>query len=121
MSFGSPTPIEVAVLGGSLQDDSAYAQKIQAQMATLPFLRDLQFAQELNYPTLDINIDRERAGQFGLTMADVVAFRRARHLLVAFHPAQLLARSRSPATPFRSRWNCRRTACRASTSWATSR
>ena len=24
------------------------------------------------YPTLDINIDRERAGQFGLTMADVV-------------------------------------------------
>ena len=36
------------------------------------FLRDLQFAQADNYPTLDINIDRERAGQFGLTMADVV-------------------------------------------------
>jgi multidrug efflux pump subunit AcrB len=35
-------------------------------------LRDLQFAQELNYPTLDININRDRAGQFGLTMADVV-------------------------------------------------
>jgi multidrug efflux pump subunit AcrB len=34
--------------------------------------RDLQFAQELNYPTLDINVDRDRAGQFGLTMADVV-------------------------------------------------
>src|SRR5262249_16431589 len=28
--------------------------------------------QELNYPTMDININRERAGQFGLTMADVV-------------------------------------------------
>ena len=38
----------------------------------MTFLRDLQFAQEMNYPTLDINIDRERAGQFGLTMADVV-------------------------------------------------
>ena len=38
----------------------------------LGFLRDLQFAQELNYPTLDIDIDRERAGQFGLTMSDVV-------------------------------------------------
>src|SRR5262249_54580168 len=36
------------------------------------FIRDLQFAQELNYPTMDINIDRQRAGQFGLTMADVV-------------------------------------------------
>ena len=38
----------------------------------------------LNYPTLDITIDRERAGQFGLTMADVVALRRAGHILVPF-------------------------------------
>ncbi len=71
MSFGSPTPIEVAVQGASLADDAAYAGKIRAQMAKLPFLRDLQFAQEMSYPTLDINIDRERAGQFGLTMSDV--------------------------------------------------
>ncbi len=72
MSFGSPTPIEVAVRGVNLQDDFAYARKVQAQMAALPFLRDLQFAQEINYPTLDVDINRERAGQFGLTMADVV-------------------------------------------------
>ena len=71
MSFGSPTPIEVAVQGVSLQDDAAYAQKVHAEMAKLPFLRDLQYAQELNYPTLDVTIDRDRAGQFGLTMADV--------------------------------------------------
>jgi multidrug efflux pump subunit AcrB len=72
MSFGSATPVEIAVLGNSLQDTSAFAQKIQAQLAPLPFLRDLQFAQDLSYPTLDINISRDRAGQFGLTMADVV-------------------------------------------------
>jgi len=71
MGFGSPTPVEVAVMGTDLQENYAYAQKIQHQVAKLSFLRDLQFAQELNYPTLDINIDRERAGQFGLTMADV--------------------------------------------------
>src|SRR5438046_3604973 len=28
--------------------------------------------QERNYPTVDVKIDRDRAGQFGLTMADVV-------------------------------------------------
>jgi multidrug efflux pump subunit AcrB len=72
MSFGSPTPIEVAVQGASLANDYAYAQKVQAQLARLNFLRDLQFAQEYNYPTLDIDINRARAGQFGLTMADVV-------------------------------------------------
>ena len=71
MSFGSPTPIEGAVQGVSLQDDSTYAVKVQAEMAKLPFLRDLQYAQELNYPTLDVTIDRERAGQFGLSMNDV--------------------------------------------------
>jgi multidrug efflux pump subunit AcrB len=72
MSFGSPTPVEVAVLGSDLRETTAYAQKIQAKLAPLPFLRDLQFAQDINYPTLDIDIDRSRAGQFGLTMADVV-------------------------------------------------
>jgi multidrug efflux pump subunit AcrB len=71
MSFGSPTPIEVAVQGPSLADDHAYAQKLQTALAKLSFVRDLQFAQEYNYPTLDINVNRERAGQFGLTMADV--------------------------------------------------
>ncbi len=72
MSFGSPTPIEVAVQGASLAADYGYAQKVRTEMAKLDFLRDLQFAQEYNYPTLDIDINRDRAGQFGLTMADVV-------------------------------------------------
>jgi len=72
MGFGSPTPVEIAVLGTNLQNDYAFAQKLQQQVTKLPFLRDLQFAQELNYPTMKVNIDRERAGQFGLTMADVV-------------------------------------------------
>jgi len=72
MSFGSPTPIEVAVQGASLADDAAFAKKIDEQLRKLPFLRDLQFAQEMNYPTLDITVDRDRAGQMGLTMADVV-------------------------------------------------
>jgi multidrug efflux pump subunit AcrB len=71
MGFGSPTPVEVAVMGVNLQNDYEFAEKIRQELAKLPFLRDLQFAQELNYPTMDININRERAGQFGLTMADV--------------------------------------------------
>jgi multidrug efflux pump subunit AcrB len=72
MSFDSPTPVEVAVQGASLANDYEYARKIQSRLAKLDFVRDLEFAQESNYPTLDININRERAGQFGLTMADVV-------------------------------------------------
>jgi multidrug efflux pump subunit AcrB len=72
MSFGSPTPVEVDVQGVNLQDDYTFAQKIRASLTKLGFLRDLKFSQEMNYPTLDISIDRNRSGQFGLTMADVV-------------------------------------------------
>ncbi len=71
MSFGSPTPVEVAVLGINLQDNFTYAQKVKLQLDKFNFLRDTQYAQEMNYPTLDITVDRDRAGQFGLTMADV--------------------------------------------------
>jgi multidrug efflux pump subunit AcrB len=35
------------------------------------YLRDLQYGQPLDYPTIDVNIDRELAGQFGLTPAQV--------------------------------------------------
>lgn len=71
MSFGSPTPIEVAVQGPSLPNSRAHAAKVKAELEKLAPLRDLQYSQSLDYPTLDVNIDRMRAGQFGLTMSSV--------------------------------------------------
>jgi len=78
MSFGSPTPVEVAVQGLNLQQDREQAEKTRTALATLPFLRDLQIAQPLDYPTVDVTVNRERAGQYGLTMSNV-----ARSLLTA--------------------------------------
>ena len=71
MSFGSPTPIEVAVQGANLAANRAHAEKIRQELAKIPSLRDLQYAQPLDYPTLEINVDRDRAGQMGVEMADV--------------------------------------------------
>jgi multidrug efflux pump subunit AcrB len=71
MSFGSPSPVEVAVQGLNLQQNREHAEKVRAELAKLPELRDLQIAQPLDYPTLAVNIDRERAGQYGLTMSSV--------------------------------------------------
>jgi multidrug efflux pump subunit AcrB len=71
MSFGSLTPVEVAVQGPDLPANRAFAEKIRHQLSGLPFLRDLQYAQPMNYPTMEIKVDRDRAGQFGLTVADV--------------------------------------------------
>ncbi len=71
MSFGSDTPIEVAVQGPSIANNRAHAVKLRAELDKLTFLRDLQFAQPLDYPTVDVKIDRERAGQYGLTAAGI--------------------------------------------------
>jgi multidrug efflux pump subunit AcrB len=71
MSFGASTPIEVAVTGASIADDRAYAEKVRARLAQLPMLRDVQFGQPLDYPSVDVTIDRERAGMLGMTTADL--------------------------------------------------
>lgn len=71
MSFGSPTPINIAVQGPALEQDFGFAQKIKTELKELPFLRDLQFAQAMDYPSVHAEIDRNRAGQFGLTMSNI--------------------------------------------------
>jgi len=71
MSMGAATPIEVAVTGTNLADDRTFAEKIKASLEQLPQLRDVQFGQTLDYPTVDVNVDRERAGILGVRMADV--------------------------------------------------
>ena len=70
-SFGSPTPVEVAMQGPSLPANLEHARKVMKELQQVKALRDLQFAQPLDYPTVDVKIDRERAGQYGLTMQDV--------------------------------------------------
>jgi multidrug efflux pump subunit AcrB len=71
MNFGAPTPIEVAVTGANLANDRAFAQKVMDAMKRIPSLRDLQFEQPLDYPTVNIDVDRERAGQLGVTVEQV--------------------------------------------------
>lgn len=72
MSFGSPTPIDVAVSGGaSFKETRAYAAKVKEQLALIKSVRDLQFAQSLDYPAVKVQVDRVRAGLSGVTMTDV--------------------------------------------------
>jgi multidrug efflux pump subunit AcrB len=71
MSFGSPTPVEVAVSGPDFAQTRAYAERVREELARVPSLCDLQFAQSLDYPAVSVRVDRERAGLSGVTVADV--------------------------------------------------
>jgi multidrug efflux pump subunit AcrB len=71
MSFGSPTPVEVAVSGPNLAVSREFAEKIHARLKAMPALRDVHFAQALDFPTVDVNVNRERAGLLGVKVGDV--------------------------------------------------
>jgi multidrug efflux pump subunit AcrB len=71
MSFGASTPIEIAVSGANLQQNREFAEKIRVELEQIAALRDVQYGQSLDYPTLEVNIDRERAGLAGVTPSDV--------------------------------------------------
>jgi len=71
MSLGAPTPIEVSVTGPSLNADREFAAKVRQKLQGISALRDVQFGQSLDYPTVDVAVNRERAGLMGIRMADV--------------------------------------------------
>ncbi len=71
MSLGATTPIEVAVSGKNLVDVRAYAEKVKGALETLPFLRDIQYPQVFDYPTIKVTADRKKAGILGMTLAGI--------------------------------------------------
>jgi multidrug efflux pump subunit AcrB len=95
MSFGSPTPIEVMVMSPNLVDAKKHAMRIKAEMEKIPGLRDVQFQQTLEYPTVPVTIDREKAGLSGMTAKEV-----ADSILVATSSSRYVARNywRDPKT-----------------------
>lgn len=71
LSQGSPTPIEVRFSGRNKKVNEQYAKKMIEKLKQIPYLRDVQLGQAINYPALNINIDRVRAAQLGVDMGDI--------------------------------------------------
>jgi multidrug efflux pump subunit AcrB len=71
MNFGAPTPVQVAVMSPDFAATRAFASKVRTELAEVPTLRDLHVEQALEYPGINVNIDRELAGQLGVTVSQV--------------------------------------------------
>jgi multidrug efflux pump subunit AcrB len=71
MSSGASTPIEVAIAGPDFAITRKFAASVKDQLSRISSLRDVQYAQLLEYPSVNIRVDRERAGQLGVTVQDV--------------------------------------------------
>ncbi len=71
LSQGSPSPIEIRLAGRNKKQNETYAFKIIEELKKIPYLRDVQIAQSIKYPSLNINIDRIRAAQLGVDVSDI--------------------------------------------------
>lgn len=77
INFGSGAPIDVEILGYDFEQSAAHAAKIAAQLRALqgddgkPLLTDVQISREENYPELDVNVDRQKAGVLGLSQQTI--------------------------------------------------
>jgi CzcA family heavy metal efflux pump len=70
LDFGLPAPIDVQVIGHD-KTNYALAKKLEKQIAAIPGTVDVHIHQQVEYPTMQVNVDRTKARQIGLTQQDV--------------------------------------------------
>lgn len=72
LNQGMPAPIDVQVSGMNLNGADDIALDLQRQFRAIRGVSDVYIPQDMDYPTLDVNVDRERASELGLSPREVI-------------------------------------------------
>ena len=75
LNFGLPAPIDlqVSVRNSAAAEGYAMAKALQAKIARIPGAVDVHVHQVVDYPEIRVNVDRDKAGQVGLSQQDVAS------------------------------------------------
>jgi multidrug efflux pump subunit AcrB len=88
LNLGLPAPIDVQISGMNLDNSYRAASAIASRIRQLPGVSDVLIPQDVDYPALRINIDRQRAGLVGLSQKEVVS-----NVITALTSNQMIAPS----------------------------
>jgi hydrophobic/amphiphilic exporter-1 (mainly G- bacteria), HAE1 family len=72
LNQGVPAPIDVQVSGMNLALVNKVALELQPKIKSLPDIADVYIPPDMDYPGLQLNVNRERAGELGLSTKEVV-------------------------------------------------
>jgi HAE1 family hydrophobic/amphiphilic exporter-1 len=72
LNQGVPAPFDIQVSGQDMDGDHAIAVQIAKQAQALPGVSDVLVPQDVDYPSLKVDIDRERASELGLSAKELV-------------------------------------------------
>lgn len=88
LNFGEPAPIHFQVAGSDLHTTSRIASIVVDEMRKVPGVTDVRIAQKMDYPTLEVEIDRTKAAFVGLDVERIVTnLVTATNSSVGFRPA----------------------------------
>lgn len=88
LNLGLPAPIDVQVAGSSLERAYATAMKLSAEFRKIGGVADVFTPQDVDYPALELDVDRTRASQMGLDQREVVS-----NVITALTSNQMIAPS----------------------------
>lgn len=71
LNFGSPAPIDIQIRGGKLADNFEYANRLLSKVRSVPGVVDARIQQSRSRPAFDINVDKTRAQEIGISTRDV--------------------------------------------------
>jgi multidrug efflux pump subunit AcrB len=71
LNFGLPAPIDVQIAGRNANGNYQIAQELAKKVAAIPGAADVHIHQVVDYPQVQVNVDRSKADQLGLTERDV--------------------------------------------------
>jgi multidrug efflux pump subunit AcrB len=72
LNLGMPAPLDVQVSGSDLQATHAVAARIAREAHALAGVSDVLLPQDIDYPSLQLDIDRVHASELGLNEKEVV-------------------------------------------------
>jgi len=88
LNFGLASPLDVQVEFPDLTKSFDVARRLRDAMSVVPGVADAHIVQVLDYPSLNISVDRQRAAQVGVSERDV-----ANNMLISLSSSGLVAPS----------------------------
>src|SRR5437879_8780940 len=72
INLGLPAPIDIQVSGNNLDAVYNTATKLAQPVRQLQDVNDVLIPQDIDYPALELDVDREKAGLLGLSQKEIV-------------------------------------------------
>ena len=73
LNFGVPSPVDIQIDGADIEANRVVANRILSQLRSVPGVVDARVQQQFDYPDFQVDVDRTKAQQNGLTEHDVAS------------------------------------------------